>query len=126
MLPPQLIDEVEELRKAGWQIDLFESDGLACMVFPDYQLPAAYNRNRTRLLLKFPMSYPSGKPDMFWTEKDVLLKDGRVPQKGDVMEMFRGEQWRRFSWHAQSWNPATDNLRTYLEFVARGLIAAAS
>jgi len=63
---------------------------------------------------------------MFWTEKDVFCKDGRIPRNSDVIEGFIGAEWRRFSWHPQRWNPGVDNLRTYLEFVDHGLIGAVS
>ncbi len=126
MIPTQLVAEVEELRVEGWKIDLLEADGWAYMVFHDYPLSHAYSKSRTRLLLKFPLSYPDGRPDMFWTEKDVTLKDGRVPRNADSIEAYIGQEWRRFSRHPQNWNPAVDNLRTYLEFVAHGLVAAAA
>jgi hypothetical protein len=126
MLPVQLVAEVEDLLKEGCQIDLFEAEGWACIVFHDYPLPPSYSRDRTRLLLKFPMSYPEGRPDMFWTEKDVLAEDGRVPRNSDTIEGFGGAEWRRFSWHPQRWNPVADNLHTYLEFVNHGLITAVS
>jgi hypothetical protein len=46
-----------------------------------------------------------------------LLANGNVPRSADGIETHLGRQWRRFSWHLTKWNPASDDLRTYLEFV---------
>jgi len=117
MLPEQLVEEVKALRKEGYSIDAIEADGWAYVIFHEYVVPSGYTRRATELLLKIPMSYPNGRPDMFWTSEDLKLKDGRIPQNADLIESVQGTSWRRFSWHPQNWNPGVDNLRTYLEFV---------
>lgn len=117
MMPVQLMDEIEDLRKDGYAIDVVEADGWANAVFHNYPVPAGYSKKSTDLLLRIPLSYPNGRPDMFWTDQDLTLKGGGVPRSGDQIETALGKQWRRFSWHPQSWNPGVDSLRTYLEFV---------
>lgn len=124
MLPPQLVEEVEELRKKAHSIDLTESDGWANVVLHAHLVPPGYNKTSTEILLKFPMSYPNGRPDMFWTDEDLILKDGRNPHSADSIEAALGKNWRRFSWHPSNWNPGTDNLQTYIEFVNTGLAKA--
>lgn len=119
MLPAQLIDEVEALRKEGLAITLTEVDGMANVVIERYPI-AARRYNKTlieELLLRLPLSYPNGRPDMFWTDENLLFKDGRIPKSAENMETWLGKRRRRFSWHLASWNPGADNLRTYLEFV---------
>jgi hypothetical protein len=61
---------------------------------------------------------------MFWTDEDLLLANGSVPRSGDAIETALGRRWRRFSWHPANWNPGSDNLRTYLEFVNTRLAKA--
>jgi len=117
MVPSQLVQEVEELRREAYAIDLIEGDGWANLIFHDYRIPPGYNRASIELLLKFPMSYPNGRPDMFWTDKELLLANGAAPRNADAIEPALGKEWRRFSWHPTNWNPGRDNLRTYLEFV---------
>lgn len=117
MLPEQLVQEVEELRKEGYSVELIEAEGWANIVFDDYRLPAGFNKTSTVLLLKAPLSYPNGRPDMFWTDENLTLRSGAIPQSAEHIETALGKRWRRFSWHPQSWNPGTDNLRTYLEFI---------
>lgn len=117
MLPEQLVREVEELRMEGYSIDLTAEGGYANVVICGYGVPPQYSKSTTDLLLRLPMSYPNGKPDMFWTDTGLTLKGGGSPQQANVIESYLGQQWRRFSWHPQGWNPGSDNLRTYLEFV---------
>lgn len=117
MLPSQVVDEVESLRKTGYTVELIEAEGWANIVFEDHPLPAGYNKATTQLLLRFPLSYPNGQPDMFWTDADLTLASGGIPQNGDQIEIYLERQWRRFSWHPSSWRPGSDDLRTYLEFV---------
>jgi hypothetical protein len=124
MIPEHIVKEIEDLRKEGHSIDLIESEGWANAILGNLPVPAGYNKTLTSLLIKLPMSYPNGRPDMFWTDEDLILKDGRVPRNADVIEIALEKKWRRFSWHPQSWNPGTDNLHTYLEFVNSGLVKA--
>jgi|SRR5438105_531241 len=124
MLPPQLVDEVAELRGKGVEIELTEADGWANVVIQKYFVPAGYSKSSTKLLVKSPLSYPNGRPDMFWTDEDLTLAGGKIPQNADNIETPLGTRWRRFSWHPQNWNPGTDNLRTYLEFVNNRLAKA--
>ena len=118
LIPAQLSEEVEKIRQEGVTIEVQEAEGWLNVVMHDHPVPAHYGKRKTALLLKLPMSYPNGKPDMFWADEDLTLKDGRIPQGADQIESALGRRWRRFSWHLQQWNPGTDNLRTYIEFIA--------
>jgi hypothetical protein len=117
MIPAQLIEEIQSLEKNGYSIDVVEGDGWANAVFHDYPVPAGYCKKSTELLLRIPLSYPNGRPDMFWTDEDLTLIGGGIPRSAEQIELALGKQWRRFSWHPQSWNPGVDSLRTYVEFV---------
>ena len=116
-----LLLEIEELQGAGYKVDINETEGVINVIIDDYSLPPAYNKRETTLLLRLPISYPNGNPDMFWTDPDLLCANGQVPTKADQVETYMGKQWRRFSWHPQGWNPGTGNLRMYLEFVNTGI-----
>jgi hypothetical protein len=120
MLPLDFLADVENLRTDGFSVETAE-DGFANAVIAQYSLPPGYSSPTTTLLLRVPMSYRNGRPDMFWTESDLSLSGGRTPHKADQIETYLERRWRRFSWHAQNWNPAADDLRTYLEFVNEGL-----
>ena len=117
MLPLQLVQEVEILKNEGRAVEIIDADGVANVVFHNYQLPTGYSKSTTALLLKMPLSYPNGRPDMFWTDENLILKSGTIPKGTECIEEALGRKWRRFSWHPSTWNPATCNLLTYLEFV---------
>lgn len=119
-----LIQEIAELKEAGYKIETSEANGFVYLIFNNYPVPPSYNKRSTRLLLRLPIAYPQGNPDMFWTDTDLVLADKRVPTKADLIESHVGNQWRRFSWHPHGWNPGTGNLFIYLEFVDHGLIQA--
>ena len=117
----QLELEVETSRQNGEELDVRESDGLIYVIVKDYPLPVGYSKKHTRLLLKIPLSYPNGNPDMFWVDPDLRLASGES-QANATIENVLGEPWLRFSWHPQKWNPVLDNLNTFMEFVNRRLI----
>lgn len=116
MLPPDFVADVEALRAGGFAVDTAE-DGVANAIIHAYPVPPGFSKQTTELLIRAPMSYRNGKPDMFWTDKDLLLAGGGVPQNADKIERYLEREWRRFSWHPQSWNPGADDLKTYLEFI---------
>jgi hypothetical protein len=121
MIPDQLKDEVDALKNAGYMIDMEEKgDSFIHVIIRGYTLPKGYSKNHTALLIKVPMSYPNGKPDMFWSDADLILFDGRGPKSTSKENIF-GTEWLRFSWHPGKWNPGNDNLETYLGFVNSGL-----
>lgn len=124
MATETLLREVDELRQAGYQVAISELDGMVSLTLENYPTPICYNRHCTTLLLRLPVSYPNGNPDMFWTDVDLVCANGQTPTQADQIETYLGKQWRRFSWHPQGWHPGTGNLSMYLEFVNSGLSKA--
>lgn len=125
MIPEILTSELNHLRERGYSVEVVDAEGYIQVIFHQYGLPAVYTKPSTDLLVKLPMSYPNGRPDMFWTEVDIGLNGKQLPHQANVIETIMGKQWRRFSWHPQNWNPGRDTLTTYLEFVNSGLEKAA-
>ena len=122
MLSNQLVEEVRALCEGGLTATLTEADGVANVLIPNYPVRSRhYNKTSIELLLRPALSYPNGKPDMFWTDEDFLLKSGGVPKGADVIETWLGKRRRRFSWHLSSWNPGSDNLQTFLAFIENRL-----
>jgi hypothetical protein len=113
-LPPQLESDVNELRDQGHQISCVRNGNQIFVIFEKYSLPKGWNKKETNLLIIADISYPNSKLDMFWVDPDLLLEGGNVPQSGESIENYNDKSWRRFSWHVQKWNPAIDNLITYL------------
>jgi len=119
-LPPRLEDDLARLQEQGHtgtaHRDLAGGSRI-CVVFERYPLPPGWNRTYTDLLIITDVSYPNSKLDMFWTNPGLQLSSGKTPQAGDSLETYLGRQWQRFSWHVQKWNPARDNIITYLDTI---------
>lgn len=116
-VPPQLESDLNLLREQGFQVALYRDPpegSRIYIVFDKYPLPKGWSKQETRLLLITDISYPNSKIDMFWVDPGLSLDGGKVPLSGEVIETHLGQQWRRFSWHVQKWNPAIDNVITYL------------
>jgi len=118
-LPPQLESDLQILKDQGLNVSCERepSGNRIFIIIQKYPLPPGWNKKETRLLLISDVSYPNSKLDMFWVDVDLKLDGDRVPQAGGTVENYRGQQWQRFSWHVQNWNPARDNVITYLDTV---------
>lgn len=110
-------EAAQELREEGFDVEIREEGGVPMLLIHEYPLPPGWSQATTDLLLQLPKAFPNGKPDMFWTETGVTLDDGSAPKKAEVTQTHLDKEWRRFSWHPQSWTPATDNIWTFLEFI---------
>lgn len=116
-LPPQLEGDLKILKEQGYLITANReppNGNQIFIIFDKYPLPKGWNKTETKLLLITDISYPNSKLDMFWVDPGLQLNGGKVPQAGETIETHIGQQWQRFSWHVQKWNPAIDNLITYL------------
>jgi hypothetical protein len=123
--PMTLAQELKLLERDGFDVETANEPDSTVLVFKTWKLPRGYNKTQTRLLLRIPKSYPLGKPDMFWTDPDLRLENGGTPRQTSG-EQILGEPWLRFSWHSSKWDPAVDNLRSFLAFVETGLVKARS
>lgn len=116
-LPPQLEQDLGLLRDRDYKVEALRNPptgNIIYLVFTDYPLPKGWNKPTTKLLLITDISYPNSKIDMFWVDQDLRLADGRIPQAGGTFETYINQTWHRFSWHVQKWNPAVDNVISYL------------
>jgi hypothetical protein len=117
LLPPQLEADLKLLQEQGFLATANReppNGNQIYIIFDKYPLPKGWNKTETRLLLMTDISYPNSKLDMFWVDPGLQLNGGKVPQAGETIETHLGQQWQRFSWHVQKWNPAVDNLISYL------------
>jgi hypothetical protein len=97
-------------------------DGSAVVVIPNIQLPSGWNKSTTTLLFIAPVGYPFARPDCFWTDHDLRLANGAIPQNSQLNPVpnFPGQYWW-FSWHLAAWDPNNDTLVTYLNVIKRRL-----
>jgi len=119
MIPEQILSSIEEL-KLHYRVDEIHEGNPIIIVIKNFPLPTGFKIEKTDLLLKIPISFPNGKPDMFWVNPDAIPKAKKLPFTPQI-EANLGRQWLRYSWHLQKWNPNHDNLFTFIEFIESGL-----
>ncbi|UPV75883.1 hypothetical protein M0R89_07445 [Halorussus limi] len=127
-LPDVLVADIETLEADGFDIDIKQSSTTAHVIFRDFELPEQFDPEITDLLVNIhgPRHYPRTALDMFWTETEVTLQNGELPEKADCTKRFAGREWRRFSWHRgdssdPDWDPAYNDLVDHVAFIEQRL-----
>ena len=109
----------------GFIFEFIEENQHVYMLFSNFPLPSGtYNVEAVDLLIFTTPYYPNAGFDMFWTDQKLILKDGSTPKQAETVEQHLGKNWRRFSYHPHQdhpWNPAVDNVETYVEYVQQRL-----
>ena len=115
-LPPLLEEHIKTLESDGHKIEVKEGPEI-CIIFKDYSIPSnIWDCEKVDLLVITHPTYPNAKMDMFWVDPPITLKNGAMA-KAVSPEKKCERDWQRFSWHVNNWNPAHDNLITYLNVV---------
>lgn len=96
--------------------------GLNLVTLPNMPLPSGWSKGTANVKFVVPNGYPYAPPDCFWTDSDLRLSNGAMPQNCQVGNVMPGQPdpntlW--FSWHVSSWNAATCNLITYVAVIRR-------
>jgi hypothetical protein len=83
---------------------------------PAVALAAGWNKPATEVHFFAPQGYPFAKPDCFWTDIDLRLASGALPQATNqgnpIPGLGKTALW--FSWHVDPWNASRDDLLTWL------------
>jgi hypothetical protein len=97
--------------------------GMTCVVFPEWALPAGYDRDRSDLLVRLPSGYPDLPPDMWWFSPAIKLANGRTAPATEATERHLDREWQRWSRHFQSgqWRSGIDGLESYLALIRQEL-----
>lgn len=121
-VPSKLAEDAKLLQASGRPVELVRDGQHIFAKFPGFRLPPArFNRPRTDLLVIVPLPYPEAKLDMFYTEPDLTLANGGIPRGAETIEMHVGRNWRRFSWHTSTWDPAVDDLLSHVGMIEQRL-----
>jgi hypothetical protein len=116
MIPPQLVTDVDALREEGQDVEVVEDGTRFYVILKGFRLPDnVYAPTLTDLMVIADYQYPVSKLDMYWTDPQVRLVTGALPQSADQFEACAGRQWQRWSWHYPVWDPSRHNLRTHVE-----------
>lgn len=121
MIPQDLTDDLKELKELGYVFEVLEDTNKVYVRFENFAIPSdKFSMSATQLLIFTTPLYPKANFDMFWTDENLILKNGNVPKNGEVIETHLGKRWRRFSYHPYSnklWNPALDDVGSFIEHV---------
>ena len=113
--PPLLEDHIGRLESMGFEVEVTADDAIY-IVIKDYPVPGSiWDRSSSDLLIIAYDTYPNAPLDMFWLDPPISRKGG--PPDGAGTETRNGREWQSFSWHIGGWDPAHDNLLTYLDVV---------
>ena len=116
---------MEKLRSSRHRASIVEKNARVYVLFNEHNLPRPiYNKPSTDLLVFTTNMYPQAGFDMFWTDRDLTLPDGRVPNGAEVIEAHLGIQWRRFSYHSyqnRPWSPSRDSLVSSVSYIDQRL-----
>lgn len=97
-------------------------DGSHLIVIRGFPLPQGWSKSNIETRFVAPVGYPMARPDCFWTDADLRLTNGNMPQAtGNNPIPHVGGQFLWFSWHVASWNANSDNLLTYINVIKRRL-----
>ena len=125
MIPDELQKDADELKARGFDLSLVECDDRIYLVFKDFPLPEnVYSSNAVDLLIFTTPCYPCDALDMFWTESELVLKDGTIPRSAGDVQTYIGRQWRQFSYHPYQntkWDPSVDNVVKYVGYIHQRL-----
>jgi hypothetical protein len=92
--------------------------GAGLITVPSVALPSGWSKAATSVRMLVPLGYPLAKPDCFWADSDLRLRNSGMPQASGfnaIPEVPEPGLW--FSWHVAQWNPNRDTLLTYLRVV---------
>lgn len=110
-------EDLQYLESKQFKFEVRPNGGDILVLIHEYPLPACYNPRLCTLLIKLLAGYPNSNPDMFWTTPGIRLASGGAPAAAEVLEVYLGAQWQRWSRHAPQWRPGVDNLQTKLRSV---------
>ena len=95
------------------------------ITLPGVPLETGWSKPSTRVLFVAPQGYPFSNPDCFWTDHDLRLANGGIPQSAQVQinpAIGVGEALLWFSWHLQRpWSANRDDLLTWVAVIRQRL-----
>src|SRR5436853_2374502 len=110
-------DDIQHLTSKQLKYELRQNSGEIFVFIHEYCLPSCYTPACCTLLIRLLPGYPNTNPDMFWTTPGIRLASGAAPAAAEVVEVYEGVQWQRWSRHSPQWRPGVDNLQTKLRSV---------
>jgi hypothetical protein len=94
--------------------------GAYLITVPSVKLSPGWSRDKIDIKFIAPVGFPYAKPDCFWAEPTLRLKNGGIPKNAQLQAIPEAldlppHLW--FSWHLGQWNPSQDNLSTFFHVI---------
>jgi hypothetical protein len=116
-----LHDQFAQLCESFPGATLTPVDGVHLVVIQTVTLPAGWSQPHTHVRFIVPNGYPYAPPDCFWSDFNLRLENGQMPQNAQVGNVVPGQsdaQTLWFSWHVNAaWKPGTCDLVTYVKII---------
>lgn len=115
---------LERLRSRVDSATMREIPGTGWVVrVPEVVLPQGWSKPSTTVVFVAPQGYPFAKPDCFWTDPDLRLANGNLPQNAQMTNPIPGipDSLLWFSWHVDPWNPNRDDFVTWFALIKQRL-----
>lgn len=124
MIPPRLLDEVEQYEKvSGTHCECAQEGEQVRIRITGYRIPSkAYTTNTTDMLVLNTVVYPKTAFDMFYTPDCVRLRDGNAMPSGvSPINLPEGSwlQWSVHPYRQVPWDPTRDGFCTFMRYVAQ-------
>lgn len=115
--------DITYLNERGIAHEIVLESGMTCVVIPQWPLPKGFDRDASDLLIRLSPGYPDVHPDMWWFCPAVHRADGRELPNTNVVELYLGRTWQRWSRHFSSgqWQSGVDGLESYLALIRQNL-----
>lgn len=113
---------VERLKSRHPDAVLRDMPGVGMLIsIPNLPLPQGWTKPSTSVHFLAPQGYPYAKPDCFWTDADLRLVGGGVPQNTGSNAAANLGHLLWFSWHTDHWNAGRDDLLSWLASIKERL-----
>ena len=111
------------LNERGIVHEVIPEAGMICVVLPQWPLPNGLDHRASDLLIRLHPGYPDVQPDMWWFSPAVRQSDGQELPNTNVVEVYLGRSWQRWSRHFNSgqWRSGIDGLESYLALIRQDL-----
>ena len=115
--------DIAYLNERGIANEITLESGMTCIVFPQWPLPSGFDRAAADLLVRLSPGYPDVSPDMWWFSPAVHLANGAALAATNVVEMYLGRRWQRWSRHFRrgQWQSGVDGLGSFLTLIRQDL-----
>lgn len=115
-----ITSQLDELRERFRDVLVRQlTSGTTLVILPAMPLPNGWSKVASDIRFLIPLGYPFAPLDCFWTDVDLRLAGGGMPQNSGlnpIPEAVEPGLW--FSWHLSGpWDPNRDTLSSWVNAI---------